>query len=103
MAIQNAAHKIHLAKAPPTTMMTGNTTQIMIDLADVIRGGSAEATAVAKRRMVKMLTGVCAFAIGCGVAAAAFIWLGIWCLTIPPLLGLLALFAETETAEGDAK
>jgi hypothetical protein len=53
--------------------------------------------------MIKMLTSVCAFAIGCGVAAAAFIWLGIWCLAIPPLLGLLALMAEIETPEGDAK
>ncbi|MGO6831321.1 DUF1275 domain-containing protein [Rhizobium leguminosarum] len=103
MAIQNAAHKIHLAKAPPTTMMTGNTTQIMIDLADVIRGQSLEAKNAAKKRMIKMLTSVCAFAIGCGAAATAFIWLGIWCLAIPPLLGLLALVAEVETPEGDAK
>ncbi|WP_168879400.1 YoaK family protein [Rhizobium sp. P28RR-XV] len=103
MAIQNAAHKIHLAKAPPTTMMTGNTTQIMIDLADVIRGESLEAATTAKKRMLKMLTSVCAFAIGCGVAAASFIWLGIWCLAIPPILGLLALLAEIETPEGDAK
>ncbi|WFR97917.1 YoaK family protein [Rhizobium tumorigenes] len=103
MAIQNAAHKIHLAKAPPTTMMTGNTTQIMIDVADIVRGETPEAKSVAKKRVVKMLTSVCAFAIGCGVAAAAFMWLGIWCLAVPPLLGLLALLAETETPEGDAK
>lgn len=103
MAIQNAAHKIHLAKAPPTKMMTGNTTQIMIDLADIIRGESAEATVVAKKRMIKMLTSVLAFAIGCGVAAAVYIWLGIWCLAIPPVLGLLSLFAHAETPEGDAK
>jgi len=103
MAIQNAAHKIHLAKAPPTTMMTGNTTQIMIDAADIIRGGSPESMSAARKRMMKMLTSVCAFAIGCGVAAVAFIWLGIWCLAIPPLLGLFSMLADMETPEGDAR
>jgi uncharacterized membrane protein YoaK (UPF0700 family) len=38
MAIQNAVHRIHLGTAPPTTLMTGTTTQMMIDIADVIRG-----------------------------------------------------------------
>jgi len=32
MAVQNAAHRIYLASAPPTTLMTGTTTQLMIDL-----------------------------------------------------------------------
>src|SRR5262245_10969383 len=36
MAIQNAAHRIHLGSAPPSTLMTGTTTQIMIDLADML-------------------------------------------------------------------
>jgi len=38
MAIQNAAHRIHKGAAPPTTLMTGTTTQLMIDAADAIRG-----------------------------------------------------------------
>ncbi len=33
MAIQNAAQRIHLGNSPPTTIMTGTTTQIMIDAA----------------------------------------------------------------------
>lgn len=36
MAIQNAVHRIYLGSAPPSTMMTGTTTQIMIDLADLV-------------------------------------------------------------------
>jgi uncharacterized membrane protein YoaK (UPF0700 family) len=35
MAIQNAVHRIYLGSAPPSTLMTGTTTQIMIDLADL--------------------------------------------------------------------
>src|SRR5580693_6548591 len=38
MAVQNAAHRVHLASMPPSTIMTGTTTQIMLDLADVIHG-----------------------------------------------------------------
>jgi uncharacterized membrane protein YoaK (UPF0700 family) len=40
MAIQNAAHRIHLGSAPPSTVMT--TTQIMIDLADMIQPRGAK-------------------------------------------------------------
>src|SRR5580692_700589 len=38
MAIQNAAHRIHLGNAPPTTLMTGTTTQLMIDIAEWFHG-----------------------------------------------------------------
>jgi len=38
MAIQNGVNRIHLGAAPPTTIMTGTTTQMMIDVADMIRG-----------------------------------------------------------------
>jgi uncharacterized membrane protein YoaK (UPF0700 family) len=33
MAIQNGLHRSRLSKAPPTTLMTGTTTQILLDLA----------------------------------------------------------------------
>ena len=36
MGLQNAAARLHLAQLPPSTMMTGNVTQIGIDIADVI-------------------------------------------------------------------
>ena len=36
MAIQNAFHRVHLPSVPPSTIMTGTTTQVMIDLADRI-------------------------------------------------------------------
>jgi uncharacterized membrane protein YoaK (UPF0700 family) len=43
MAIQNGVHRIHLGSAPPSTLMTGTTTQIMIDIADMLRGPVAQA------------------------------------------------------------
>ena len=52
MAIQNAIHRIYLGGAPPTTLMTGTTTQIMIDLADLILPGGAKSQSNA--RLTKM-------------------------------------------------
>src|SRR5262249_51447331 len=42
MAIQNAVHRVHMAKSPPTTLMTGTSTQMMLDIADLIEGVSTE-------------------------------------------------------------
>lgn len=103
MAIQNALHRIHLGSAPPTTLMTGTTTQIMIDLADVLHGVSGDASKVIKARMLKMGANVVAFALGCGAGALLFLGAGMWCFALPPVLGFLAFFAHTATPEGDAK
>src|ERR1700722_8196303 len=36
MAIQNAVHRVHLGSDPPSPLMTGTSTQVMLDLADRI-------------------------------------------------------------------
>jgi uncharacterized membrane protein YoaK (UPF0700 family) len=91
MAIQNAAHRIHLGTEPPTTLMTGTTTQIMIDIADLIRGAAADVTAPAKARLIKMTTSVATFALGCAAGACLYATCGNWCFVVPPLLALPAL------------
>jgi len=92
MAIQNAAHRVHLASAPPSTLMTGTTTQIMIDVADLMHGGPADKTAAARGRLVRMSANVAAFALGCGVAAGLYVWTGTWCFVLPPVMLALARF-----------
>ena len=91
MAIQNAVHRIHLASAPPTTLMTGTTTQIMIDLADLAQGTPVDAAAPVKKRLSKMALAVASFALGCGLAALAYVLTGIWCFALPPLLALASV------------
>jgi uncharacterized membrane protein YoaK (UPF0700 family) len=91
MAIQNAAHRIHLGTEPPTTLMTGTTTQIMIDVADLIRGAAAEVTGPAKVRLIKMTTSVATFALGCAVGACLYAACGHWWFVVPPLLAMPAL------------
>lgn len=69
MAIQNGLHRAHLPKAPPSTLMTGTTTQIMLDLADLLADPKAEEVAAAKVRIKKMAFAVITFAPGCGLGA----------------------------------
>jgi uncharacterized membrane protein YoaK (UPF0700 family) len=98
MAVQNAAQRLHLASAPPTTIMTGNTTQAMIDLVDVLRG-LPEADP-ARTRLANMAANILGFAIGCAAAALLFAYLGMWCFAVPPLLALLAIVLRTGVERG---
>jgi uncharacterized membrane protein YoaK (UPF0700 family) len=91
MAIQNAVHRIHLGTAPPTTLMTGTTTQMMIDIADAIRGLSPDAKAATFFRLRHMAVAVLTFAFGAAAAAYLFSQLGSWCFVVPPLVALAAL------------
>jgi uncharacterized membrane protein YoaK (UPF0700 family) len=100
MAIQNAATRIHLPKAPPTTIMTGTSTQIMIDIADL---GAAKLTPEARTgalaRLRAMSTAVASFALGCVAAALIFIGLGMKVFLLPPLVAALSLLAVVRSAK----
>lgn len=90
MAIQNAIHRIFLGSAPPSTLMTGTTTQIMLDLADRIYARK-EAEPNAGSRLARMSTNILVFATGCGVAALLYTRYGTWCFLLPPILASLSL------------
>jgi len=89
MGIQNAVQRIHLSHAPPTTIMTSNTTQAVIDLVDVLRGGAD--LAPVRARLAGMSLNILAFAGGCAAAALLYSDLHMWCFALPPVLALLAL------------
>lgn len=91
MAIQNGMQRMHMKSAPPSTLMTGNTTQVMIDLADLLKGVSGAPRAEALGRLRRMVPAIGTFALGCAVAALAYVGLGMWCFAIPPVVGLLTL------------
>jgi uncharacterized membrane protein YoaK (UPF0700 family) len=89
MAIQNAAHRIHMSTAPPTTLMTGTTTQIMIDIADMIRGTQGPARDAILARLRRMCVAVASFATGAAAGAILFYATGSWCFALPPIVALL--------------
>jgi uncharacterized membrane protein YoaK (UPF0700 family) len=90
MAIQNAAHRVHMGAAPPTTLMTGTTTQIMIDIADMIRGVPGAAGDGMRSRLRRMSVAVASFAAGAAAGALLFHAIGSWCFALPPVVAFLA-------------
>lgn len=97
MAIQNAIHRIHMVSTSPTTIMTGNTAQIMIDLADLTRPLAAGPRAAARARLRRLSGNVAAFAGGCALAALLYAARADWCFVVPPLIaGATLLRAPAE-------
>jgi uncharacterized membrane protein YoaK (UPF0700 family) len=90
MAIQNAAHRIHLGTAPPSTLMTGTTTQLMIDIADMFHGVPEDERAATRARMQRMGTAIASFAAGAALAALLFSTVRMWCFAVAPLVALSA-------------
>jgi uncharacterized membrane protein YoaK (UPF0700 family) len=104
MAIQNAAHRIHMGSSPPTTLVTGSTTQIMIDLADLARNHpdmTEEARKAAYRRLKRLGSSVGAFATGCAAGAILHVTLGTWCFLAPAGLGVITLLLRLSAYSSD--
>lgn len=100
MAIQNAVQRVHLSKAPPTTIMTGNSTQMMLDVADLISGSlPAESRPATVERVRALATSIATFALGCLAAAGLFLALGMWVFVIPPLIALMSAIASARASE----
>jgi uncharacterized membrane protein YoaK (UPF0700 family) len=87
MAIQNVASRTLFAAHAPTTVMTGNVTQTVMDAVDVALGTDA---APARSRLHKLLPSVGGFAIGAIAGGLSFVRVGFWCL-IAPLLAILCV------------
>jgi uncharacterized membrane protein YoaK (UPF0700 family) len=103
MAIQNAVHRIYLGGAPPTTLMTGTTTQLMIDTADAIRGLAPDTREATRQRMRRMAHAVLTFAVGAAAAALLYGRVATWCFVVPPFAALAArLVAARERPEPPA-
>ncbi|GAB3374308.1 YoaK family protein [Massilia agri] len=96
MGAHSAASKLLLTHLAPTSMMTGNVTQLVIDATDWLRGAADGAT---KARCGKFFWPVLAFALGCGAAAFAYLAFGFVALVVPvAVLCLHLALAEPEAA-----
>ena len=91
MAVQNAMQRMHLPQLPPSTLMTGNTTQVMIDLADLFKGVQGDERRSVITRLQKMLPAIGTFALGCALGALGYVWLGMWSFALPPVLALVSM------------
>ncbi len=73
MGAHSAASRLLLGQLAPTSMMTGNVTQLVIDSVDVLRGAADAGTT---ERCGKFFWPLCAFAVGCVAAAFAYLAIG---------------------------
>jgi len=96
MSIQNAVQRVHFASLPPSTIMTGNTTQAVLDAVDLIRGVKTEEVPAVRARFRRTLGSILYFACGCGVAAALYYWIGFWCLAVPVGVGAVSAMIRIE-------
>ena len=101
MAIQNTFHRVHLGSAPPSTLMTGTTTQVMIDLADRIWAPRGTDSRLGGSRLARLSTNILLFAIGCGAAALLYSLFGMKCFVVPPIVGSLQLIVLLAASSRD--
>ena len=87
MAIQNGVQRVHFSSLPPTTLMTGNTTQAVLDGVDLLRGQPDADAGAMRARLGRILWSIAWFALGCGLAAGLYYLAGFWCLALPVVVG----------------
>lgn len=92
MGIQNALSRTTLLELGPTTIMTGNTTQIVIDLVD-LPGATASQRTTIHARLGKMVPALGGFAAGAIMGAYLHSALSMWSVLVP-LIILLAVDAR---------
>jgi uncharacterized membrane protein YoaK (UPF0700 family) len=90
MGVQNAAGRLAFADLAPTTVMTGNVTQFVLDLVDLARG---PADAAVRARLHKLLWPIFGFAAGaiCGAVLTRQVALSALALPLVILAGLALL------------
>jgi uncharacterized membrane protein YoaK (UPF0700 family) len=87
MGAHSATSRLLLAHLAPTSMMTGNVTQLVIDTVDRLRG---VADAANGERIAKFFWLIIAFALGCGAAAFGYMAAGFAALAVP--VAILAVY-----------
>jgi uncharacterized membrane protein YoaK (UPF0700 family) len=91
MGLQNVGSRTLFSQLSPTTVMTGNVTQIVIDL--VALTDRAQPDPAARARIGKMFPPVLAFALGAIAGGLGFVYLGFWCVLIGVAAVLATLFS----------
>jgi uncharacterized membrane protein YoaK (UPF0700 family) len=84
MGVQNAHPRVIPRAGVPNTVMTGNVTQAILDVVDMVSAGTAhDVRAAARARFAKMLPAIVAFALGAAAGALGFRYAGFSVLLVP--------------------
>jgi len=93
MGVQNAAARLVLPSLAPTTVMTGNVTQLVIDGVDLARGAGDAAT---RTRSAKFFWPIVAFAGGAIGGGFGVVHVGFVALSVPMLVLLVLAMASRD-------
>jgi uncharacterized membrane protein YoaK (UPF0700 family) len=99
MALQNALQRVHLASLPPTTLMTGSTTQATLDAVDLLAGLAPDQAPTLRARLSRMAMSILLFAAGCAAGALLFWLFGFWSLAVPVAVGAAAAVMRLDKTE----
>jgi uncharacterized membrane protein YoaK (UPF0700 family) len=91
MGVHSACGRLLLPDLTPTVMMTGNVTQLVVDVVDVLQGKANE---LVRKRCGKYFWPIMAFGLGTFVAAFGYIKFGFLALCFP--IGILVLLISFE-------
>lgn len=92
MALQNALHRTHLTDAPPSTVMTGTITQLLLDITHVWKPRAGADPAPVRERLRRFGVFLASFCAGCAAAALLYLVAGVWCFLVPPLVAVAEIF-----------
>lgn len=95
MGAHSATSRLLLGSLAPTSMMTGNVTQIVIDLVDCLRGAHDPGLGA---RLAKFVWPLLAFGAGCVAAAFGYRAFGFAALALPLLILLVLIGLERPLA-----
>lgn len=91
MGTHSACGRLLLSHLAPTSMMTGNVTQLVIDSVDVLGGGADDTV---RQRCLKFLWPVLAFGTGAIGAAFAYLYMGFPALMLPIAILVYLMWME---------
>jgi uncharacterized membrane protein YoaK (UPF0700 family) len=83
MGVQNALSRTEFSAMSPTTVMTGNVTQLTIDAVDLLANDEPGIRAKTRARFRKMFLPVVAFALGAGAGGLAYFSFGFLAAVFP--------------------
>lgn len=90
MALQNALQRVHLSSLPPTTLMTGSTTQATLDAVDLLVGLAPREAPTVRTRLSRLAASILLFAAGCAAGALLYWLVGFWCLAVAVAVSAVA-------------
>jgi uncharacterized membrane protein YoaK (UPF0700 family) len=103
MAVQTALVQITLKNAPSTAVMTTNIARFMMAVGEAVVADDEVSAAQARTRAIHILPVIVGFALGCALGAAAEEAYGLWSLSLPTGLALLAMVMSVLPGTKDIK